>query len=312
MTRGADSTIELYCTYFDHNYLRKGLALYLSLKRHSRPSKAVLAVLALSERCEEILRQLCLPNLIVIPMRELETNKPELLSAKANRSKVEYYFTLTPWLIKTALDKFPTVKRVTYLDSDLYFFSSPSALWNEAGEASMIFIEHRFSPGYLDKIRFGKFNVSWNTFTRDPVSQKALQWWCDKCLEWCYDRIEGEKYADQGYLTILEKKFGGVHILQYPGINIAEYNADNLELKLTTSGPKANNLPVIYWHMHCLLEKQNGDYVPLIREDLIKHPVINWAYTHYTHRLISITGKLQSMDIPIDRGNARYTVNQNA
>ncbi len=287
------------------------MALYLSLQQQSRPSKAVLAVLALSERCEKILHRLCLPNLVVIPLREVEINTPELLSAKANRSKVEYFFTLTPWLIKIALSKFPQAKRVTYLDSDLYFFSSPSPLWQEAEKAPMIFVEHRFSPGYRDKIRFGKFNVSWNTFSKNALSQQALQWWCDRCLEWCYDRIEGEKFADQGYLTILERRFGGVHTLKYPGINIAEYNVENLELGFEHSIPIANKLPIIFWHMHCLLEKQNGDYVPILREDLIQHPVINWAYSKYVQRLNQITTKLESLNIPIDRGNARYPIENN-
>ena len=73
------NTIELYCTYFDHNYLRKGLALYLSLRRQSRPQRAVLAVLALSERCEQILRTLALPDLVILPLAQLEQQHPRLL-----------------------------------------------------------------------------------------------------------------------------------------------------------------------------------------------------------------------------------------
>ena len=64
MAPAAIRAIELYCTYFDHNYLRKGLALYLSLRRQSRPQRAVLVVLALSERCEQILQRLALPHLL--------------------------------------------------------------------------------------------------------------------------------------------------------------------------------------------------------------------------------------------------------
>ena len=112
------------------------------------------------------------------------------------------------------------------------------------------------------------------------------------------------------YLSILERQFGGVHILKYPGNNIAEYNVDNLELGLNNKGPIANNQPVIYWHMHCLMEKQNGGYIPLLREDLLQHPVVNWAYSQYTQRLNQITSKFESMGIPIDRGNARYSLNE--
>jgi len=300
------AAIELYCTYFDHNYLRKGLALYLSLQRCSRPGQVVLAVLALSERCEQLLARLALPGLVVLPLRQLEAAEPRLLQAKANRRLVEYYFTLTPWLIQAALQAVPAAGRATYLDSDLYFFSSPQPLWQEIGAAPMAFVEHRFSSGYLENSQYGRFNVGWNTFDRSPVAQQALQWWAERCLEWCYDRVEGEKFADQGYLTQLERQFAGVHVLGYPGINLAEYNLDNLQLSLSAAEPSANGLPVIYWHMHCLFEQADGSFKTVLRPDLMQHPVIGWAYQHYVQRLQWITARLQGLGLPIDRGNARY------
>lgn len=299
-------TIELYCTYFDHNYLRKGLALYLSLRRQSRPGRAVLAVLALSERCEQVLQRLALPDLLVLRLADLEAREPRLLMAKAQRSTVEYYFTLTPWLIQAALQAMPQATRATYLDSDLYFFSSPDPLWQEIGTAPMAFVEHRFSPGYSDKIVYGLFNVGWNSFDRSPLAQQALAWWAGRCLEWCYDRVEGEKFADQGYLTTLARQFGGVHVLQYPGINLAEYNLDNHQLSLQSQRPWADGLPVIYWHLHCLFEQADGSFKALLREDLLQHPVVSWAYQHYVQTLMQLTSRLEGLGLPIDRGNARY------
>ena len=218
--------IELYCTYFDHNYLRKGLALYLSLRKQSRPQRAVLVVLALSERCEQILRRLALPDLIILPVVQLEQQEPRLLIAKGNRKTVEYYFTLSPWLVKAALAVVPNAERATYLDSDLYFFHSPDALWQEIGESPVVMVEHRFSPNYADKVIYGRFNVGWNTFDRSLIAQQALNWWAESCLDWCYDRVEGEKFADQGYLSIMYRDTPSTHVLMYPGINLAEYNMD--------------------------------------------------------------------------------------
>ena len=101
----------------------------------------------------------------------------------------------------------------------------------------MAFVEHRFSEEYKDKVAYGKFNVGWNTFNRSETAQKALNWWGERCIEWCYDRIEGKKFADQGYLTEIEQKFEGVHVIEYPGINLAEYNLDNYYLSLDKHGP---------------------------------------------------------------------------
>ena len=158
-------------------------------------------MLALSERCEQILRKLALPDLVILPLSAARAASSTLLEAKANRKTVEYYFTLSPWLLLAALDAVPEATRATYLDSDLYFFHSPQALWQEIGSAPLVMVEHRFSAGYSDKVIFGRFNVGWNTFDRSLVAQQALRWWAEACLEWCYDRVEGEKFADQGYLT---------------------------------------------------------------------------------------------------------------
>ena len=156
------------------------------------------------------------------------------------------------------------------------------------------------------KRRASSFNVGWNTFDRSPAAQRALRWWAEACLEWCYDRVEGEKFADQGYLTALHRNNPETHVLQYPGINLAEYNLDNYSLYLSKNGPYANSQPVIYWHMHCLFEQSDGSFKVLLRDDLLSDPVVNWAYQHYVGVLRRLNERLKGMGLPIDRGNARY------
>ena len=297
---------EVYCTYFDHNYLRKGLLMFTSLRRHSKPRGMVMVVLALSKRCEEILNKLGLPDLIVIPLKQIEDREPRLLEAKANRRKVEYFFTLTPWIISLALETVPTAQRATYVDSDLYFFANTQPIWDEVAEQPMAFVEHRFAPGYTDKIIFGRFNVGWNTFNRSFNAQLALEWWRERCLEWCYDRVEGEKFADQGYLTTLANLFPGVHSLQYPGVNLAQYNLGNYELDMSANGPMANGLQVIYWHMHSVIERDEGSFQAAVGPDLQSNQIVRWAYNFYIDQLKQLTDKLQQQGFPIDRGNARY------
>src|ERR1700682_4331387 len=51
-----------YCTYFDHNYLSRGLALYYSLQRHAPGSR--LWVLCLSDEAYRTLASLDLADMI--------------------------------------------------------------------------------------------------------------------------------------------------------------------------------------------------------------------------------------------------------
>lgn len=82
-----------YCTYFDSHYLLRGLVLYRSLLEHGGDFQ--LYVLCLDDTCYDALGRLGLDRLQLIRLPDLEAYDGELAVARARRSQVEYYFTLT-------------------------------------------------------------------------------------------------------------------------------------------------------------------------------------------------------------------------
>src|ERR1041385_6614618 len=100
-----------YCVYFDHNYVTQGVLTIRSLRRFD--AETPIFVLALSNACELILRELALPNVSVILRTTLEEFYPELKTIKQTRKQIEYYFTLTPFLPHYVF-KTTAVERVTY------------------------------------------------------------------------------------------------------------------------------------------------------------------------------------------------------
>src|SRR6476646_7920114 len=85
-----------YCTYFDVNYLTRGLALHQSLQRHSPPFR--LWVLCRDDEAYDALDRLREKEIRPIRLRDFEEGDGPLAVAKANRTTVEYYFTCTPSL----------------------------------------------------------------------------------------------------------------------------------------------------------------------------------------------------------------------
>ncbi len=70
----------VYCTYFDHNYLSRGLALYHSLQQHAPGAR--LWVLCLSDACYRALVALDLPNLVPRRLADFEAADPEVAATR--------------------------------------------------------------------------------------------------------------------------------------------------------------------------------------------------------------------------------------
>jgi hypothetical protein len=202
----------------------------------------------------DALRALDLPEVVAIPLAELEAADPELRQARETRSRVEYCYTCSPCLPRYLFQRDGEIDLLTYLDADLFFYSNPQPLFDELGDGSIGIIPHRFSRGLGEREKFGKYNVGWISFRRDANGLACLDWWREQCLDWCYARLEGDRYADQKYLDRWPELFQGVRELIHKGANLGPWNLGNY--KITESGGHVfvDEQPLLFFHFSSFLQ----------------------------------------------------------
>lgn len=231
--------MEHYVTLFDSVFLPQGIALYLSLERHG--GKYLLWILCMDDEVHDALTRLCLPNVKLLKLSDLET--PELLAIKSTRSKGEYCWTLTPFTPRFVFECSPEVTRVTYLDADMWFRKNPSSIFNELDSSgkSVLITDHAYDAEHDMSATSGQYCVQFMTFYRDK-GEVVRKWWEQRCIEWCYNRHEDGKFGDQKYLDDWKDRFSEyVHVLKDKELLLAPWNA--------TRYPYGNS---VCWHFHAL------------------------------------------------------------
>lgn len=240
-----------YCTLFDSNYLSRGLALYESLRRHDAGSS--LRVFCMDEMAKTVLDQLALPGLVAIALEELEARDPELRAVKDDRTPLEYCWTATPSVALYCLDRDPEIDLITYLDADVYFYSSAQPLFDEMGDDAVMIVPHRYGPeaAHLEATS-GVYNVELVSFRRDEDGLEALGWWRDRCIEWCFYRVEDGKLGDQKYLDDWPERFRRVHVLEHVGGGLAPWNVTRYRLHQRSGRVMVDEVPLVFYHFHAL------------------------------------------------------------
>ncbi len=216
---------EHFVTLFDSRFLLLGLTLYASLQKFSPNSH--LWIICIDELVEQQINRLNLDHVSTIPLRTIETN--ELRAVKPTRTVGEYCWTLTPFAPQSVFDLAPDAERVTYLDSDLFFFSSPETIFSEfeSSRKHVLITEHAYAPELDRTAQSGRFCVQFMIFRRTQESLDVMKWWQDRCIEWCFDRNEDGKFGDQKYLDQWPALFPNeVHILRQVDKTLAPWNVD--------------------------------------------------------------------------------------
>jgi len=234
---------EHFVTLFDKNFLPMGMALHSSLMKHAQPFH--LWVLCMDERVEDQLRQLSLSNVTLLPLADVETQ--EMLDVKPGRTAAEYCWTSTPFTPQFVFERDPDIKRVTYLDADLFFFDDPKILLDEfsRSEKHVLITDHNYAPEYDQSRKFGRFCVQFMTFRKTIEGQKVMKWWQDRCIEWCFAHIEDQKFGDQMYLDSWPIQFGSeVHILSQQDRALAPWNVAYV------FDVKRSPLKPVFFHFH--------------------------------------------------------------
>ncbi len=245
---------DIYCTYFDHNYLSRAVVTINTLRQFDATP---IYILALSELCAETLQALDLPDVKIIPLAALEKAYPELLTVKPIRKPIEYYFTLTPFLPHYLFAE-TAAERISYMDADLYFFASPKLVLDSLGDASAAITPHRFSFPYRNHLIFGRFNVAWITYRRCEEGLACLNGYKTDCLAWCYDRLEDGRFGDQKYLDAWPDRYPSLKIIDHKGFNLAIWNVQNYIMRMKADMFMVDDDRLIFYHCASTSVQKDG------------------------------------------------------
>ena len=126
---------------------------------------------------------------------------------------------------------------------------------------------------------------------------QCLQWWRKQCIEWCYDRLENGKFADQKYLEQWPKKFKGVHILQHKGAGLAPWNWSQYNLKVDNGKLTVDNQKLIFYHFQGFrilggryINHNLGSYGHVMNQQLR-----DFFYSNYYRRLLDAEASLKNI-----------------
>lgn len=295
-----------FCTLFDSYYLDKGIALYRSLERVAG-DQFKLYIFCFDEKSYEVLVTMQLSQAILIKSSVFDNEK--MLALKKERSKAEYCWTCTPQTIEYVLDHYDE-ENVTYIDADLYFFSNPKTLFDEIKDANanIVITEHRFANNFSGRRmlkRSGKYCVEFNYFDQSDNARECLEWWKEKCIDWCYHIYEPERMGDQKYLEMFPKLFKGVHELQHVGGGVAPWNLGQYTLlsamndTIVLSNKKQNiKFNLIFYHFQNIRYIGTG-YVNIYsgtKDRCIK----NTIYIPYLETIEEIRSELRKYGITFD------------
>ena len=273
-----------YCTYFDKNYLSRGIALHDSLIK-TKKKNFHLYVIAFDNFTYNFFKKYKLQNLTCVLHSSFEDKK--LKKIKNQRTRVEYFWTCTPFVITFFLKKYG-LKNCIYVDADIYFFSNDNKIF-KYNKFSTLITSHNYHPHYDQTTTSGKYCVQYLYFKNNQNTFKVLNEWKKQCIRWCYNRVEENKFGDQKYLDDWPEKFNSVGVIGDEGFGVAPWNSLKYKIK-NNFILKDKKLKLVFYHFHDL-KFFFGKKVVFLSSYNLSQNVYKYIYKPYIKKLIQIENK---------------------
>ena len=261
---------EHFVTLFNSKFLPQGISLFFSMEKHIKYFN--LWILCLDIDTYNTLLKLKLNSVTPLLLSDFETK--DLLIAKENRTFTEYCWTLTPFVFDFVHKTDHSIRRLTYLDADMFFFNDPNNILHdfEVSQKSVLITKHNYSPFYDHSNTSGKFCVQFLTIDFDK-GELVRKDWEVKCLNWCYNRFEEGKFGDQKYLDRWPIDFNNlVYIVKDKELFLAPWNI----IQYSTE-------ELVAFHFHGLRVLSDNKFY--IGNYLIPQTTYDYIYTSYLKTL---------------------------
>jgi len=282
-----------FCTLFNTTYLTRGLAMYNSLKQQCESFH--LYIFAFDCNSYELLSAMELEHVTVISLQAFENER--LLAVKDGRTAGEYCWTCASSTIKYCIEEF-NLDHCTYVDADLLFFSDPAVLVAEMDEKSVLITEHRYTPGYDQTATSGIYCVQFVTFKSNAAGMEVLNWWVDACIDWCFNRMEDNKFGDQKYLDDWLTRFDCVHVLQHLGGGVAPWNVQQYNFMYSgkqimgTELASGSNFDLVFYHFHDFHYLKGENYCLSSPQYVLDRNSVKHIYKPYARALTAAKAQI--------------------
>ena len=287
----------IYCTYFDKNYLARGLVMLKSLKTHVPEAKNF--ILCLDKLTYTVLKAINLQGCELMLLSEFESLYPSLREVKTTRSNAEYCWTLTPFLILYLMEKSRGGDHVVYMDADQAILGPMESVSEQLETCSILLQRHNFSEDLKDLLMYGKYNVGVVAAKNNRNALTVINWWKERCHEWCYAKVDGEmRFGDQKYLDYFHEQAVGVGEIEDLGVGVAPWNFNLLPLEKRSDGSiyfGSHRVSVCHFHSMKLLSSDVYLITP-IPKYIIPLEALSLLYVPYIRELEKAYEDIRSID----------------
>lgn len=288
-----------FCIILTNGRLYQGLALLSSLFQ-VMGDDFFLFIHCVDEESYRLLKKLKnlkYKNLYLIREKKLDKG---IRLLKEQRKIHEYCWTLKPAICEYVLTSFPNVKRITYLDSDLYFWGDPRWIFKNQPDCSVLVSnEEKYKPS-MNQVALkrrikvtGLYNSGFISFKQDEIGLKAVKWWKEKCLENCKISPKEGLFGDQKYLDELPMLFPAICSITTPGVNIGPWNQLKYQFSKVNESIFIDEHLLIFFHFSGLRVSAIDKIQSVYRVNPKKQPIIYQEYKKVLSNVVDLVKKLE-------------------
>src|SRR4029079_11523124 len=109
-------------------------------------------------------------------------------------------------------------------------------------------IPHRFPDRLAHLAMYGIYNVGLVSFRNDDSGLSCLQRWREQCIEWCYDRVDDGRFADQRYLDDWPTQQSAIVVIEDPGSGLAPWHFAQYTIDPDVDPPTVDDRALVFYH----------------------------------------------------------------
>ena len=220
---------------------------------------------------------------------------------------IEFSTSLKPFI---ALQLLHSHQAVIFLDPDTCIFSHLAPIDADLERHPIVLTPHYLKPqprtpgeSDLGMMRFGSFNLGFFAVSKSDEGLAFLQWWSDRCIDFCFMESQFGLSTDQKWVSIAPCFFPNIYISFNPGYNAAPWNTFERSLSVNSEGELvvSEAYPLVFFHFSNF-DKNDLQYLNKRAscESGVSYPTLYQLSEAYSKRLDDMGSLIKSVPYAYD------------